>query len=38
MLEVIKALAKLENASFSDVVKVADEKCDKRGGFEDKYF
>ena len=38
MLEVIKALAKLENASFSDVVKVADEKCDKRGGFEDKIF
>ena len=38
MLEVIKALAKLENASFSDVVKVADEKCYKRGGFEDKIF
>ena len=38
MLEVIKALAKLENASFSDVVKVAEEKCDKHGGFEDKIF
>lgn len=38
MLEVIKYLAKLENASFSDVVEVAKEKCGKRGGFEDKIF
>ena len=38
MLEIIKALAKLENKTLEDVIKVANKKVDKRGGFEEKIF
>lgn len=38
MLEVIKALAKLENKTIDDVIKVANKKVDKRGNFEEKIF
>ena len=36
VLEIIKALAKLENKTLEDVIKVANKKVDKRGGFEEK--
>ena len=38
MLEVIKALAKLENATLDDVITVANNKAAKRGAFNDKIF
>lgn len=38
MLEIIKALASLENKTIDDVLEVADQKAQKRGGFEDKIF
>ena len=38
MLEVIKALAKLEKRNLNDVLTIADEKSKKRGGFEEKIF
>ena len=38
MLEVIRALAKLENYDLNDIIKIADEKNTKRGAFEDKIF
>ncbi len=38
MLEVITALAKLENASLDDVISVASNKASKRGAFNDKIF
>lgn len=38
MLEIIKSLAKLENKTLEDVVKVAKKKRLKRGGFEEKIF
>lgn len=38
MLELIKALAKLENKSLDDVIEIADKKVDKRGAFEEKVF
>ena len=38
MLEVIKALAKLEKRDLNDVLTIADEKSKKRGGFEEKIF
>lgn len=38
MLEVIKYLAKLENASLDQVISIANEKSAKRGAFEDKIF
>jgi phosphoribosyl-ATP diphosphatase len=38
VLEIIKALAKLENKTLEDVIKVANKKVDKRGGFEEKIF
>ena len=38
MLEVIRALAKLENKSLEEIVEIADEKRKKRGGFEEKIF
>ena len=36
MLEVIRALAKLENKSIQDVIDCADVKSQKRGAFENK--
>lgn len=38
MIEVIKALAKLENATLDDVIAVASDKASKRGAFNDKIF
>ena len=38
MIEVIRALAKLENKSLEEIVEIADEKREKRGGFEEKIF
>ena len=38
MLEVIRALAKLENYDLNDIIKIADEKNTKRGAFEDRVF
>ena len=38
MLEVIKALSEVENKTLKDVIKVAEIKKTKRGGFKDKIF
>lgn len=38
MLEVIKALAKVEGKTLQDVLNCADEKAKKRGAFEQKIF
>ena len=38
MLEIIRALAKLENKSLEDIISIADKKNEKRGAFEDKIF
>ena len=38
MLEIIKALAKLENKTLGNVIEIANKKVDKRGAFEKKYF
>ena len=38
MLEIIIALAKLENKSLQDVINIADNKNIKRGAFEEKIF
>lgn len=38
MLEVIGALAKLENKTIQDVIDCADVKSQKRGAFENKIF
>ena len=38
MLEVIRALAKLEDKSLDDVISVANNKKEKRGAFEEKIF
>lgn len=38
MLEIIKALAKLENKTLDNVIEIANKKVDKRGAFEEKIF
>ncbi len=38
MLEIIRALAKLENKNLNDVIAIADQKAEKRGAFEEKIF
>lgn len=38
VLEVIRAIAKLENKTLEDIIEVANKKVDKRGGFEEKIF
>ncbi len=38
MLEVIRALANLENKHLNDVIAVSDKKNEKRGAFEEKIF
>ena len=38
VIEVIRALAKLENSSLEDIIKIADEKRAKRGGFDNRIF
>lgn len=38
LIEVVKALAKTEDATLEDVLKIADAKCEKRGAFENKIY
>lgn len=38
MIEVIRALAKLENKELNEVIDVADKKSQKRGAFKDRIF
>jgi len=38
MLEVIKALAKLENKTLEDIILIANQKAKKRGTFEERIF
>ena len=38
MLEIMSALAKLENKSLEDVINIAKKKEEKCGGFEEKIF
>lgn len=38
MVEIIKYLAKLENSTLEEVIKIANEKSSKRGAFEEKIF
>ena len=38
MLEIIKALAKLENKTLNDVIFVAEQKSKKRGAFDEKIY
>ena len=38
MLEIIKALSKLENSNLDEVIKVSNEKVKKRGAFDKKIY
>ena len=38
MLEIIKALARLENKTLDDVIECANIKAEKRGAFDEKIF
>lgn len=38
MIEVIKALAKLENKTLEDVIEVSNNKANKRGAFNKNIF
>ena len=38
MIEVIRALAQLENKTLEEIIGISDEKREKRGGFEEKIF
>lgn len=38
MLEVIRALASLENKNLNDIIDIADKKKKKRGAFDEKIF
>ncbi len=38
VLEVIRYLAKINGKELNDIVTIADEKKEKRGGFDDKVF
>jgi len=38
MIEVIRALGKLENTTIEEIIKIADEKKDRRGAFDNKIF
>ena len=38
MLEVIDALASTQNKSLEDIIKIKEEKLNKRGGFKKKLF
>ena len=38
MLEVMIALANTQNAMLEDIIKIADKKRNKRGGFKEKIF
>lgn len=38
VLEILRALAKLEGATLEDVIKVSDQKSAKRGSFEKRIY
>lgn len=38
MIEVIKALASLENKNLNDIINISDRKNKKRGTYSDKIF
>lgn len=38
MIEVIKALANLEGKNLEDIILIAEQKREKRGGFKDKIY
>ena len=38
MLEVMISLASLDDATLEDIIKIADKKRNKRGGFKEKIF
>ena len=38
VLEILRALAKLEGATLEDVIKVSDQKSAKRGAFEKRIY
>ena len=38
MIEVIKALASLEGKNLQDIILIAEQKREKRGGFKDKIY
>ena len=38
LMEVIRSLAKLENKTLEDIIALADEKREKRGGFDGKVY
>lgn len=38
MIEIIKSLAQLEDSTLDEVIKVAQEKAQKRGAFKDKIY
>lgn len=38
MIEVIKALANLEGKNLKDIILIAEQKREKRGGFKDKIY
>lgn len=38
MIEVIKALASLEGKNLKDIILIAEQKREKRGGFKDKIY
>ena len=38
VFEILKALAKLENSDIEEVSKIAEDKAEKRGAFEQKIF
>lgn len=38
MIEVIKALANLEGKNLQDIILIAEQKREKRGGFKDKIY
>ncbi len=38
VIEIVRALAKLENSTLEEVISVAHEKSEKRGAFEERIF
>ena len=38
VIEVVSAMAKVNNKTLNDIIKIADEKKKDRGGFDKKYF
>lgn len=38
VLELVKALAHIEGKTLDDIIKLAKDKCEKRGGFNEKIY